>query len=260
MDAKKPQNTDEYCAWLTTERNSGSQQQIHSYYESVAQKIKSEMESSAFWRDLTANLREYNDQYLIKTGFPLLMGEGNVKLLVKPFDSFFSKTLKKNVTRNKNWPDPPGGGWILPENWFSRINDIVRTLFVVKYLDGVLFMVEKLKAYCGNCKVQCLDYLEAREEGYYAAHVYARQTVEIPKITWDTETVQVSLELQITTQLQETIRRLLHNYYERRRRQPIVGDVKWQWDFKNDEFAANYLGHILHYVEGMIMDIREKQK
>ena len=26
------------------------------------------------------------------------------------------------------------------------------------------------------------------------------------------------------------------------------------------EFAANYLGHVLHYVEGMIMDIREKQE
>jgi len=260
MDAKKPQSTDEYCVWLTTEHGCGPMLRIRSYYESVAQKIKSDIEKSAFWRDLTANLREYNDQYLIQTAFPLLMGDGTLELLVKPFDSFLSKTLRKNVTQNSNWPNPPDGGWILPENWFSRINDIVRTLFVVKYLDGVLFMVEKLKAYCGDCKIQCLDYLEAREEGYYAAHVYARQTVEIPRITWDTETAQVSVELQITTQLQETIRRLLHKYYEQRRKQPTEGDMKWQWDFRNDEFAANYLGHILHYVEGMIMEIREKQK
>jgi len=92
------------------------------------------------------------------------------------------------------------------------------------------------------------------------SRLYARQTVEIPRITWDTETAEVSVELQITTQLQETIRRLLHKYYEQRRKQPSAGDVKWQWDFRNDEFAANYLGHILHYVEGMIMEIREKQK
>ena len=36
--------------------------------------------------------------------------------------------------------------------------------------------------------------------------------------------------------------------------------MKWQWDYKSDEFSANYLGHILHYVEGMIVEIREKQK
>ncbi len=35
-------------------------------------------------------------------------------------------------------------------------------------------------------------------------------------------------------------------------------DTKWQWDYKGDEFATNYLGHILHYVEGMIMDVRER--
>ena len=37
-------------------------------------------------------------------------------------------------------------------------------------------------------------------------------------------------------------------------------NVKWQWNYKGDEFTANYLGHILHYVEGMIMEIRDKQE
>ena len=34
----------------------------------------------------------------------------------------------------------------------------------------------------------------------------------------------------------------------------------WQWNYKSDEFAANYLGHILHYVEGMIIEIRDKKR
>ena len=37
-------------------------------------------------------------------------------------------------------------------------------------------------------------------------------------------------------------------------------DMKWQWDYKSDEFTANYLGHILHYVEGRIVELRDKQK
>ena len=67
------------------------------------------------------------------------------------------------------------------------------------------------------------------------------------------------VEIQITTQLQEVIRRLLHKYYERQRSGRSTSDLKWQWDYKSDEFAANYLGHILHYVEGMIMDVRDKR-
>ena len=80
------------------------------------------------------------------------------------------------------------------------------------------------------------------------------------KYGWDTERVDVSIEIQITTQLQEVIRKLLHKYYEDRRKRIIEEDIKWQWNYKSDEFIANYLGHILHYVEGMIMEIREKQK
>lgn len=52
----------------------------------------------------------------------------------------------------------------------------------------------------------------------------------------------------------------MHKYYEERRKKVKLNEKDWIWDYKCDEFAANYLGHILHYVEGMIMEIREKQK
>jgi hypothetical protein len=131
----------------------------------------------------------------------------------------------------------------------------------VKYLDGVAFMIEKIKSFCVGRGIECGAYLEAREEGYYAAHLYIRQTFEIPRVNWDTERVDVSVELQITTQLQEVIRRLLHSYYEDKRKLSKGSEMaKWQWDYKSEEFSAAYLGHILHYVEGMIMEIREKQR
>jgi hypothetical protein len=52
----------------------------------------------------------------------------------------------------------------------------------------------------------------------------------------------------------------LHKYYEERRKRIKEENIKWQWNYKSDEFTVNYLGHILHYVEGMIMEVRETQK
>jgi len=101
----------------------------------------------------------------------------------------------------------------------------------------------------------CWDY-EAREEGYYAAHCYPRFEINIPTLSWVTEATSVEFEIQVTTQLQDVIRNLTHDYYELRRSRKTIPDMKWQWDYKGPEFVPNYLGHILHYVEGMIMEVR----
>ena len=174
--------------------------------------------------------------------------------------SFLEKTFRKNIIQNKSWPKPPANGWMFPTNCYSRVNDIIRTLITVKYLDGVDFIADKIKLLSNQNKLDYEIYLEAREEGYYAAHQYVTKEFEIPKIDWDTEKIDFSIEIQITTQLQEIIRGLLHKYYGERRKRISKEDIKWQCDYKGDEFTANYLGHILHYVEGMIMEIRDKQK
>ena len=260
MNNKKPENIDEYKKWLKKEHEIEILDRTRTYYESVTSKIKKDFEESDFWAQLTKNLKEYDDEYLVKTGYLLLRPESKPELYIKPFDSFLLKTFRKNILENKNWPNEPEGDWILPSNWYSRMNDIIRTLFVVKYLDGVEFMRDKIQFLCEQNSMECIVFLEAREEGYYAAHLYTKQEFEIPRITWDTERVEVLIEIQITTQLQEVIRKLLHKYYEERRKGVKKEDIKWQWKYESDEFAANYLGHILHYVEGMIMEIREKQK
>lgn len=161
---------------------------------------------------------------------------------------------------NDAFPEEPEGGWIIPENWFLKINDIVRTLFVVKYFDGVKFLISKIENLCKKHNLELLIDYEAREEGYYAAHLYVKQEFEIPKPTWDTKRIFVLVELQITTQLQEVIRKMLHNYYEKKRMMVKKPIEKWQWDYGCDEFCTNYLGHILHYVEGQIMEVRDRQK
>lgn len=259
MNEKKPSSVGEYRVWLAKQHKCDlAKAKLH--YDSVTSKIKTGLEASSFWRDLIAELKEFEGQYNVATGFQLQMTEPSRTILIKPFDSVLLKTYRKNVVLNRKWPTEPDGGWILPSNWFVRINDIARTMIIVKYLDGVQFLVDKFKSFCSLRAVECRDSLEARTDGYYACHVYTKHKIEIPKLTWDTELVNISCEIQITTQLQENIRRLLHNYYEQKRERPPSENAGWQWDYKSDEFGANYLGHILHYVEGMIMEIREKQK
>jgi hypothetical protein len=250
-----------YIKWLSEKHGMPPVAIVRSHYTAVTNQLKLRMEESVFWQRLIGDLKTYDEEFLLATGYPLLLPEWKPQVLVKAFEPFLLKTFRKNVLENEHWPDAPKEGWILPATWFSQVNDVVRTLLVVKFLDGVEFLIDKIRKCCEDDKHDCSVHLEAKEEGYYAAHLYTRRQFEIPRITFDTEQVAVQVELQITTQLQEVIRKLLHRYYEdRRKKGPTEESAKWQWNYKSDEFVANYLGHILHYVEGMIMEVRAAQR
>ena len=251
-----PNNLSEYLEWLKNKHTNYTK----AYHNLVIKNLKQDFEKSPFWIDLTDKLKDYNQEYQLKTGYDLLLSEQPPCVLVKSYESFINKTYRKNFIENKNSPNEPEGGWYLQENWLSRINDIIRTLVVVKYFDGVTFINERIKSLCEQNGLECRIDMEAKEEGYYASHIYTKMNFEIPRLKWDTEQKEINIEIQITTQLQEVIRKLLHKYYEKNRVSKKTNIDKWQWDHKTDEFAANYLGHILHYIEGMIMEIREKQK
>ncbi len=260
MSTDKPKNIDEYKKWLLDVHKIDISSRTVNHYETAANKIKRDFEKNAFWVNLKKKLKEVESEYLVDTGDPLLMSRFKSDLEIKSFESFLLKTFRINILENPNWPEDPQSSWILPSNWFCRINDIVRTSFIVKYLDGVKFLIDNLQLICSQHGLKCEPSFEAKEEGYYAAHLDIENKFEIPKFYLGTETVTVSIEFQITTQLQEVIKKLLHKHYEERRKKVEKADVKWQWDYKSDEFSTNYLGHILHFIEGMIVDIREKQK
>ncbi len=67
------------------------------------------------------------------------------------------------------------------------------------------------------------------------------------------------VEIQVTTQLQEVLRKILHVVYERTRMISDDNQIPWQWRYKDDDFFINYLGHMLHNIEGLIMEIRRRQ-
>jgi len=256
----KPKDIPQYKQWLKENHQVEITDKIKNNYESATDKMKQQFQKSLFWKQLGENLREYNDEYYLDKEYQLLQETSLPDILTKPFDSFLLKTFRKNILENEDFPEPPAEGWILPENWYSRINDILRTLIVVKYLDGVEFIIAKIRSLCEEIEKDFECIFQAREVGYYAVHLYTKEEFEIPRMDWDTVKVSTAIEIQITTQLQEVIRKLLHKYYEEKRVLPPQTERMWQWDYRSDEFATNYLGHILHYIEGMIMDIREKER
>ena len=260
MEVERPKDIKEYKNWMYKEHKFAITNITENHYDAVTDKIIKNFQKHIFWTDIISQLPELNGTYLVKTGYPLLVGNFSPDLLIKPFESFLLKTFRRNILENDSFPNEPKEGWILPSNWYSRIDDIVRTYFVVKYLDGVEYFIENMEKILLKNNIENEISFEAKEEGYYAAHLKLKCEVEIPTLNFETEKITTAIEVQVTTQLQEIIKKLLHKHYEDRRKSIEKPHLKWQWDYKSDEFSTNYLGHILHYIEGMIVDIREKQR
>lgn len=231
---KQPTSIEEYRAWLEKLCGKEIGSRMRNHYESVALKVKHDFEASDFWANVAGELSEFDAKYQLETGFPLLVSIDPPKILTKSYESFLLKTYRRNVIDNEDWPDPPSGGWLQPPDWFSRINDIVRTCFAVKYLDGVEFLLEKMQQEAEKLGVQTKQYFVAGDDGYYAAHFYAEWDFEIPLMTYDTRLQTMHIELQITSQLQEVIRRMLHRHFEARRGQLKKSEVDWQWDYRSE--------------------------
>lgn len=250
-----------YKDWLRNNHNIIINKNTEKQYRRITSKIKSDFEKGAFWSEFTQNIQEYTDEYYSERKYDLFMPQYKPEVKIKPFESLLLKTYRKNILNNKNWPNEPVNGWIFLDNCYSNINDIIRTLIVVKYLDGVEFIIEKLKLISESKNIACKEFYEAREEGYYAVHTYIEQEALIPP-TKDLESqdVRMSIEIQISTQIQEVLKELLHKYYTIKRKEIIKEEKKWQWNYKHEEFTVNYLGHMLHYVDGMIMEVRERQE
>lgn len=261
---ERPRNLTEYREWLRVERAFLPSPGSETRFETSASRARDALVDSDFWSGLADELREAEATYRLECdGFPLMHSNDLPEVSVKSYESALLKTFRHNVLENENFPEVPHDHeWLLPiPEYFAKLGDVVRTRFVVKYADGVEFLAERLRNRAESMGFTFHLSWAARIEGYYAAHIRLGRTVNLPKMDWDTAAMDMAYEFQITTQLQEVILRLTHYNYEARRVKPFdeLTPKPWQWDFAAPEFSANYLGHILHYLEGVILDIRKMQ-
>lgn len=226
-------------------------------YGRVARAMRTQFERSAFWADLVPLLADLRSEYFLETGFALSTTEPPV-LIEKTWASFWLKTYRRNVTENPRWPRAPKGGWLTPDRWHAVVGDVIRCRIVVRYLDGVTTVTDGIDQLARRTRNRCDVALEARDEGYYAAHVSIWHRFELPKAAFDTETIRARVEIQVTTQVKDVVQDLLHKQYQDRRQLVQEPDEIWQWDYLSEAFRAGYLGHLAHYLEGLIMDLRDR--
>lgn len=254
----RPGDEDEFRFWMKRSHRVDFAR-AKNYYEAVVEEAVRAVAGSDFWRLLLSSLEQEAARYEVETRYRLLLpGVSGVAALVpKPFNSMVNKAFRLNVVHNDKWPEPPDDGWTTPENWLERILDTVRTTVLVRYLDGINRVWRVIDEHCKATLVRVDGGLEARIEGYYALHLTCWPTIQVRGPDWATIARPWPIEIQVATQVQDVIRQLTHVYYEDRRLRPPRDALEWQWDYRSNDFAVNYLGHILHYIEGTIINVRD---
>ena len=249
----------DYKTWLEKEVPEWPLPAAEVNFRSVSSNAHLEFDKCPFIESIRKNLENWHDlYYLEKKGFPLWPSElPTIEINDKTFDSFINKTYRKNIILNGNWSQAPSDGWVRQDNWYEKINDLIRTQIIVKYMDGVEFLVGQLIELADSLNIDHRVDFEAKSEGYYAAHFYFFHDIIIPTKTFGSQTVKMSMEIQITTQLQDAIAKLTHDRYVTNRNLKSM-DKDWRWNYQDLNFKPSYLAHILHYVEGMILEIRDR--
>ncbi len=179
-----------------------------------------------------------------------------IQIFSKSYDSALNKAYRNNILYNRNYPRAPKGGYIDGNSIYSRVNDLLRSRIVCKYMDGPAF-VDKILAEVAE------DYGFAYESnsmetpgGYYAWHCY----FSIPSkvfLEGGIADASIMFELQVTTQLADVMYVLTHQLYEKRRLGIAPDNSAWGWDPYSKEFRSTYLGHGLHLVEGIIQTLKD---
>lgn len=243
----------QYKKWIFKTYNRGI---LKTYYTSVSLKMQNIFSEGDLWKKLINNLDEYEKEHLLSRKYSLITSKDPPKIVRKPFNSFIDKLYRKYLENPTELPKKRDWDWVYKQ--LGLMNDIIRTNIVVKYFDGVQYLLDEIATICEDERAKYEIDLKARLEGYYAGHINVFSQFEIPTVESRTIKINGITEIQVTTQVQDLIKTLLHKYYEKRRIFPTE-DVNWQWNYESDEFNANYLGHILHYVEGMIVGLMEKE-
>lgn len=257
----RPNDEIEYGVWFS-EKFTFRENEYAMYYEQVTNNMRKQFCDSVFWATLKESIKGWDDEFYSEKGVHLFTKDDTPEVVIKPLKSLLNKTYRKNVLKNDSFPNKPDNGWVTHNNWFDVVHDIIRTSFEVKYLDGVKFLESKLKDLSEKTGMtdSYRSSFEARDDGYYAVHAAIRLPLNLITRNWELEEHIIEIEIQITTELQEMIKMLLHKYYEKNRINNAPKDYKWQWDYDSEQFIPNYMGHIAHYIEGMIVEIREKKQ
>lgn len=252
-----PTSESEYIDWIREVAGADFTGATQRLYKSNAAVALLAAQEHIFFSNIENFLRSCEQEYVRVTGSSLIMNEYSVKLVQKSYESAVNKTYRINIVNNRRLPGEPADRWVTPENWFAKLNDIIRGTIVCKYIDGPKFLAEKLEAYANHYQLENRYVSQQRDDGYYAYHFYVKVPVELNNARMESDLVNLDIELILTTQLQEILYMITHRFYEDTRNQRLNDAASWKWDVKSNRFKAGYLSHTLHLLEAIIMELRD---
>lgn len=256
--SSKPSTVKEYIDWAAKAISDQFDATMRRVYDTNVTTVLTTAQGHAFFRELPNYLEGVSGRYRAHTGTDLLLPGASLELYKKPFDSVIDKCFRKNVILNREFPQPPAKNWITLANCTARLNDIVRGTLVCRYLDGPEFLARELKTCAEALGLSARYDSQQNDRGYYAYHFYVKIPVEVLDIHWKVTVVDVEIEVQLSTQLQEVLRTLTHKSYETLRLAEPTLDESWKWKYSEARFKASYLGHTLHLIEGLILELRRE--
>lgn len=254
----KPSTLDEYLEWAKANLSVDlSDRVLENLYNANLNNAVNAISESDFYKGMDAKLSEWSDEYYRDTKSQLLMDSSGLTLLKKPYSSAVDKSFRHNILWNKSFPEEPRRGWLTPDNFFSTLNDAIRSMLVCKFIDAPNFLVSKLHRYAEEQRLRHRSYSQERDEGYYAYHFYVKFKIELLNKELREQEKEVDFEIQLTTQLQDILKNLTYPLYRQTRIMPEEDKAKWKWDYGTNRFRAGYLSHTLHLLEAIIVELRE---
>lgn len=199
-------------------------------------------------------------------------GDSEFQIVPKSWASLVDKLYRVNIEQNKWWSRPPIAPtllqrvngvdgdrqlWITPENAHEVIDDLVRTKFVVPFVDGVIDVGGQIESAINDCGVRLFRRYHAKDTGYHAHHYYAVIPVPGDSDAGIPET-DIALEVKVLTKMQDQLGELTHILYQQHRTGAVRLEKKRKlaWNLGSPDFLAAYLGHTGHYLESAISDLK----
>lgn len=264
VELTEPPELDEYPGFIE-ELTDQTYNSLEENYNNNVHRWIEEFKQADYYSLLRDNLTNINNDYEEINKVDLINIEQSLEIEHKCFKDMLEKCYRRDVLNNEKWSEEEtswqnGYEWITPLNCFKHISDLVRTRIYVKYIDGATDVLNRLIKIANDLEFKCEHDYIAYESGYYGIHFLLCQPTKYINIYEIEEDIELEIEIQITTQIKEIVNLLLHEYYKLYRMKEQDGEKKWQWDYSSLEFVPNYIGHISHYVEGMILQARQKLK
>lgn len=231
---------------------------IKTYHRQIIGVINTTLLEEGVVEFISGSIKEINEEHKRSSGFDIIAKHYSYNLVQKTFESTVNKSYRINTNKGKvDLIDNP----ILPSEWPSRINDLVRSTVVCRYIDGLEYVSSRLSRRLETRGWKCTYEPVTIDRGYYAYHLY----FEIPITYLDFRSQEeircnVKIEVQVTTQFQEVLYDLTHKNYENLRVAKIVRPEDWQWKFGDPLFKAAYISHALHLLEANILELRLSQE